>query len=532
LAVVIAPGLNLWADNAVQAAPQARKGAGATPQSRKSAGAAPSCSISYNLPGDVGSSPTQATLDAYSWQMFLALNAPKAGSSVSTTGDNPTLWGGSSSSPITATSPGWSSTDDLLQQVTQTSAPAFGSHYYPIECQAVKNYKNYRVVDELNKVADNTFEATVKNLSGSPAIGTNGKFLRYEILLSPITFSTVVSNQWYLQSVLNSLTAPLSFPCGLQSAGGPTASPATAGIGPFTIKNAWMDATGINAAGYHIENLLVYTLAAQNSTGKNTCELKKMALVGMHVAHKTTTQTGWTWSTFEHKANAPDCTNTPAPPPQTPISQNTTCPTPSAQKYNLAPNSRSTALQFQTCNATPNGNGSSSTTFYANQPPNPTAGYSHLCRQVPLSSGYPTAYAQSQACNAATGAKSVWSNYVLISTQWFTKFPAGTSCQNSASLLTPGTATIRAGYAPQVTMNDGKTAFPYLANTTMESYERSVCMGCHQQALTINTSGGSNTVSTDLMYFLQLEVPAAPVNQVAGKPFQPTSLIKSHRTKK
>jgi len=523
LAAVLAAGLSWWDADAVQAAPQARQGAGA----------APSCSISYNLPGDVGSSPTQATLDAYSWQMFLALNAPKVGSSVSTTGDNPTLWGGSSSSPITPANPGWSSTDDLLQQVTQTSAPAFGSHYYPTECQAVKNYKNYRVVDELNKVADNTFEATVKNLSGSPAIGTNGKFLRYEILLSPITFSTVVSNQWYLQSILNSLTAPLSFPCGVQSAGGSTASPATPGIGPFTIKNAWMYATGINAAGYHTENLLVYTLAAQSSTGKNTCELKKMALVGMHVAHKTTTQTGWTWSTFEHKANAPDCTNTPAPPPQSPTSKNTTCPAATAQKYNLAPNSGSTASQFQTCNATPNGNGGSSTTFYANQPPNPTAGYSHLCRQVPLSSGYPTAYSQSQACNTATGAKSVWSNYVLISTQWFTQFPAGTSCQNSASLLTPSNATIRAGYAPQVTMNDGTTKFPYLANTSMESYERSVCMGCHQQALTINTSGTSTTtVSTDLMYFLQLEVPAAPVNQVAGKPFQPTALVKSHRPKK
>ena len=70
LAVVLAMGLSRWGANAVQAAPQARSGAGA----------APSCSISYNLPGDVGPNPTQATLDAYSWQMFLALNSPKVGS--------------------------------------------------------------------------------------------------------------------------------------------------------------------------------------------------------------------------------------------------------------------------------------------------------------------------------------------------------------------------------------------------------------------------------------------------------------------
>lgn len=484
----------------------------------------PSCSISYYLPGDLGANPNQAALDAYSWQIFLALNAPKVGSSVSTTGDNPTLWGASSTTTISATNPGWSSTDDLLQQATTSSTPPFGSHYYPAECQAIPNYQSYRVIDELAKVADNTFEATVKALSGDPAIATNGTFLRYEILLSPITFNTVVGSKWYLQTVLNGLTSPLSFPCGVQSAGGPTASPATPGIGPFTVKNAWLDATGINAANYHTETLLVYTLAAQNSTGKNSCQLKKMALVGMHIAHKTTSQTGWTWSTFEHKANAPDCTTAPPPAPPSPSQgpgvQNTACPTPTSQQYNLAPNSGSTLTQFQTCNAPPNGNGASSTTFYADKPPSSNAGTSRLCRQAPLSSSYASAYAQSQACNAATGAKSVWSNYVLVSTQWFTNFPSGTQCQNSASLLTPSDSTIRAGYAPQVTMSDGTSKFPYLANTSMESYERSVCMGCHQQALTVNTTGGQQ-VSTDLMYFLQLEVPAAPVNQATVKGFTP-----------
>jgi hypothetical protein len=57
-------------------------------------------------------------------------------------------------------------------------------------------------------------------------------------------------------------------------------------------------------------------------------------------------------------------------------------------------------------------------------------------------------------------------------------------------------------------MSDGSSLAPYLANTTMESYERSVCMGCHQGAAV----PAGNKVSTDLMYFLQLEVPAAPIN--------------------
>lgn len=475
-----------------------------------------SCSTSYFLPGDIGDfgsdPPDQEDLDIYSWQLFLALNAPAVGSSVSTTGDNSTLWGGSVAAPISSSNPGWSSTDDLLQQVTLSSVPQYGSHYYPPECQAIAGYQGYRVVDELSKVDDGFFEATVKNLSGSPVAATNGTFLRYEILISPVTYGAVVKNQWYLSSVLAKLSSPLNFPCGVSSSGGPKASPADLGIGAITIKNAWMDAAGIADKGdYHLENLLVFTSGTENSNGQNSCLLKTMALVGMHIAHKTTEQSAWTWSTFEHNANAPDCTTVPAPPPHPPASQNTNCPPNiSATAFNLAPSTGSISSRFQTCNATPATNQGTNTCddgFCADLAPNPTAGYSNLCRQVPLAK-YASALAQSQACSQALGAKSVWSNYSLISTQWFTNFGSQPTCVNAAPAVNPQTAGVLGNYAPQVLMSDNQTTFPYLANTSMESYERSVCMGCHQQA----TAGGSG-VSTDLMYFIQLEVPAAPVNQ-------------------
>ena len=475
--------------------------------------AAVSCSIGYNLPGDVPTSANQATLDAYSWQLFLSLNAPSVGGTVSTTGDNSTLWGGSVSAPITAGTPGWSSTVDLLQTATTTSVPPYGTHYYPPECQAIPNYRTYRVVDELSKVDDGFFEATVQGLSSNPAVATNGAFLRYEILISANTYNQIATNRWYLSSVLDNLTSPLNFQCGVQSAGGPKASPADPRIGPITVKNAWMDATSLSPARYHMENLLVFTNGTENSTGKNSCVLKTMALVGQHIAHKTTNQSGWTWSTFEHAANAPDCTTTPAPPPQGPgLGINKSCPATATGPYNLFP-PLPAGKRYQSCNVTPAANQATGTTpacdssFCADQPPNPVAGYSNLCRQVPLAANYPTAYAQTQACNTATGAASVWSNYALISTQWFTGFTTP-SCQNAASTVDPQSGTNRAKYAPQVTMSDGKTTFPFLANTTMESYERSVCLGCHQKAATL----GTTAVSTDFMYFLQLEVPAAPVN--------------------
>ncbi len=495
--------------------PEAASGAPAVAHAATQGTNGASCSIAYDLPGDIGNfgqdPPDQEDLDIYSWQLFLALNAPAVGKSVSTSGDNSTLWGGSVANPITTSNPGFSSTDDLLQAVTTSYVPPYGTHYYPSACKGIQGYQGYRVIDELDKVDDSFFQATVGGLSGSPAVATNGAFLRYEILISPVTYNTITTNKWYMTSVLNSLTSPLSFPCGQQDKGGPKASPADQGIGAITIKNAWVDATGFDTSDYHTEKLLIFTPAAENNSGQDTCELKTMALLGMHIAHKTTQQAGWTWSTFEHQANAPDCTNVPLPGnSQTKQTiPNLTCPT-TGGAYNLSPQNVGDA-RFQTCNATPAANAPTSKCdqgFCADLAPNPAAGYSHLCRQVPLQANYPTAYAQTQACNAATGKSSVWSNYALISTQWFTQFTQPPTCQNVATTVNPKATPGHEAYAPQVTMSDGKSLAPYLANTTMESYERSVCMGCHHGA----SVPAGNKVSTDLMYFLQLEVAAAPIN--------------------
>lgn len=476
---------------------------------------AQTCDISYNLPGDIGDfgndPPDQANLEAYSWQSFLALNAPTVGKSVSTTGDNRTLWGGSVATPITAKDPGWSSTDDLLLAATKTGTPAYGTHYYPAACQKVDNYQSYRVIDEIAKVDDSFFEATKQGLSADPVVATNGTFLRYEILISEVTYDTISKNKWYLTSVLDKLTEDLSFPCGINAAGGPTASPSDPGIGAITIKNAWMEADGLDASKYHMEKILIFTPASQNASGKDTCELETMALVGQHIAHKTEQQSAWTWSTFEHADNAPDCTST--PPPELHSKKNvpsTGCPT-TGGTYNFFPKDTSDP-RFASCNAVPATNGTSAcdNSFCADQPPNSKRGYSQLCRQLALQANYPFAYSQTQACNKATGS-SVWSNYVLVSTQWFTAFTKDqkSACQNNATEVNPFNASSE--YAPQVTLKEGsdKRVVPYLANSSMESYERANCMGCHTNALVKKGS----SVSTDFMYFMMLEVPAAPVNQ-------------------
>lgn len=470
------------------------------------AGSGPSCSLSYDLPGDVGISlPTtdaQGYFDELSWSTFLAINAPEVGGEVSTDGDNRTQW------------QDWSSTVDLIQcQVDPQSCGCppggcvSGDHFYPPECQEIPDFQNYRVLDQLSKVDDSFLQAANGSLSNDPLIDSLGKFVRYEIQLSPATYDFIVENRYFDESVLAAITEPVVFPCGEESyTGGDPADPRVGGI---VLKNAWMELGTRDARRYHTEDLLVYNPAFRNSTGVASCEIKTMALVAMHINHKTTKQPNWIWSTFEHQRNAPDCTSLPPPGDEKGTGPSTGCPTSVSFDYNF--NNQLCSLWgdpdlCQTCNAAPVSNApgcdnpdvEDDVSWCLDQPPAKQAGLSQLCRQVPVADNYPTAQASNKACGRALGWKSAWWNYQLVSTQW-SNFASDT-CQNASA------DTDRTLIEPQVAISGfGEPTRPFLANNAIESYTRSNCIGCHLRA---TVDGTKNTPSTDLSYWLQLEVPA------------------------
>ena len=76
--------------------------------------------------------------------------------------------------------------------------------------------------DQLSKVDDAFLESAQTNQNGtpvgglgnSPVVDKNGKFLRYEILISPASYDFVVQNRYYDNAVLQSLTRSVTFPCG------------------------------------------------------------------------------------------------------------------------------------------------------------------------------------------------------------------------------------------------------------------------------------------------------------------------------
>ena len=554
----------------------------------------PSCSVEYNLPADLSVEIPDAATDAdfmeFSWQHFLALNAPTVGGQINPTGDNDTQWDK------------WSSTADLLNQ--PNPGPP-GSRYYPEVCQQVPNFQQYRAIQQVGKVDDSVLQAQTNGLSESPLIDRNGNFVRFEILLSPAMHTEVVSKGYNDPSVMNGLTSNVNLSCGEASYTG--GDPANSQMGAIALKLAWMDASSFSdqkRSTYHLEDLLLYNPSYRNSSGEETCELKTMGLVGMHIAHKTMQQPNWIWISFEHADNAPDCTS--LPPGPNSRATNTNCPTLTAHDqpdWNFFHQECSSEnnMSCASCNSTPDSNDTSGecvnpfldpdgTGWCLDQPPHPNQGLSRICHQVPLSHGqcandpsivctssadcsggaacndnYPQVTNYNSACGNAIidaaqnagGEPGVWINYVLAGAQWMAqKF---TTCENVADQVWkhPNGPVDTTNLRQQVTFsldgNGDPVKKPFFGNSSMESYDRSNCLGCHAksyldgycsndqtESCTTNKDcqdGGTcthaETINTDFMYFLQVEVAEAPALRLPGSSlmvFHPKKRqITSHR---
>ncbi len=530
---------------------------------------AATCSLEYKLPADlppgviIPNHATDADFMLFSWQHFLALNAPAVDGQINASGDNMTQWSK------------WSSTADLYDS---PHPGASGSRFYPMACRSIPNFEQYRVLQQVGKVDDSFLEAQTAGLSMDPVIDADGNFLRYEILYSPAMYKEVVDQMLNQQSKLLNLSANLNLNCGKELYFG--GDPSNPEMGAMMLKVAWRDASGFSAqemAMYHTEDLLVFTPGYRNSTGKNTCALKPMAMVGMHIAHKTTKQPNWIWATFEHTLNAPDCEEqSPAPTSPGGATTNKTCPElPVTEDFIFNSSICNDNISCADCNSAPSQNGhpgqcdnpldGGDDSWCLDLPPNPQGGISRLCRQVPAhvcsedvsitcssnsdcSNGagicmesYAAVPEQNTACwNAiddAGNGKSVWLNYELIGSQWVAKH--FDQCNNQvASVVTPPADTqtppgpvLNSDLRELVVLDTAPSIErPLLGNTTMESYDRSNCLGCHSKSYMgsfcendtslqcakeddCSSVGGSCTLysfNTDFVYSLKLEVGQPP----------------------
>ena len=459
-----------------------------------------SCSTSTDLPGDITqtvANASQTDLDQYSWDSFLALAASSVKGTIPTSGDTDPLWSG------------WSSTVDFIEN----QGGDFGLPSYPEACKnaafpAGKTYNDYRVVSQVDKVNDTIDEAgdvTNKDIVkgraqgvgfSDPLIAANGHFVRYEIVMNEVMFNYVKGLNLYNKAGLAALTGDLSFPPATNDDNG--GDPSNSNSGAIAVKLAWLQTDGLTTDDFHTTDLLVYNPAAYSSTKTDTCSVQTMALVGAHLVRKTTKQPKWIWSTFEHKSNTPDCTGLPPQGDGTPgTGPNQACPTDYTASYTLNPGTVCTGSNCASCNTAPSANcsGTSSSGWCVDQ--KVTSGFSQLCRQVQTGGtttvdGYGSA-GVNNTCATSLGS-SVWANYELISTQWI----------NSANTK-----------VPQLPVGPSGTQKAYLANTTMESAERSNCLGCHNAGV-IAADDNPSQPKTDSMYWIAIEVPGGPSSDSAS----------------
>jgi hypothetical protein len=403
----------------------------------------------------------------------------------------------------------WSSTADLLNQ--KSPGPS-GSRFVPAACHALSiQYPNLRVIAQVGKVADTLFEAgTVTSsrytytgggtdtphrqnnvgLSGDPVVASNGTFLRYEIILNPTAYDWIVEQSLYKAATLETWTGDLTFP-----------------ESSVVIKNAWMELGGLPSDQFYTEDLLVYTAPNLVDDPGDSCEKKTMALAGQHMATKTSAQPAWTWATFEHIYAAPDCTAV-----QQDSGVNASCPEPATKMAALMGTTLSNFLLNPTqcsdgsgacasCNAKPSFNCDPNTSnvdqaYCVDRAPNSARGLTQACRQVTPS------YYRTQADENQSTLNN--DNYMLISTQWYSG--AGSGDINVAP--TVRNRDNRGNIRPASTRTVASPTRSVLGNSTMETYERSNCIGCHSAAVFKGTSApGAAGISTDFMFWLTVEVP-------------------------
>jgi len=231
---------------------------------------------------------SQSAVDIFSWNEFIALNWPATSACTANTTQSilnvksgkqgPVVWQTQMSSDDVFVAPGktpanWCTGASLAallgkkpRALTHTAQTAAAPH-------------------ALERLASVISQPTDVTAVGGVVTDQSGRWLRYERLMNRPEYAAIVSNKWYRLSVLNSL-ASITLP-----------------TGSLELKSAWkiLSPAAIASGRYYTTSATVYnTPNGAKSPGSNPVTL---GLVGLHIIHKTPTQSGFFWSTFEQVDN-------------------------------------------------------------------------------------------------------------------------------------------------------------------------------------------------------------------------------------
>ena len=247
------------------------------------------------VPGDL-ISINQSKADCFAWQEFIALNWPvNTSSSFGTPGDMGQVQ--------------WETymPRNILFPANGASPPAWGTLVSDEYAKKFKTQKllfskqKTKLLTFTSKVTENISDSSVSPNQAAPGgkpnwLGAqNGTNLWYEVLLNQDYYNFIVSKGYYNAKTQHDSAkagSMIDFPAGVYNGA----------VGAIELKAAWMEVTNPSSLKWNRYKLSVATVM-DSMTG--SLRTTTVALVGLHILHKTQTQPTWVWATFEQIDNVP-----------------------------------------------------------------------------------------------------------------------------------------------------------------------------------------------------------------------------------
>jgi len=415
------------------------------------------------VPGDAPILSSQTDADCFAWWEFVTLNWPTdSGAGFGDPGDTaPVQWETFMPS-------------DMLFRPGALPPPPWGTQAeLPPNCRsssllAAFARRHLRVIRATSKFASasgttfalpNDIEQAAPTNAPNWLGAQNGTNIWYEVLVSEDEYNFIDTNELYNANqqaawVDNGNGRAIVLPKGTN--GGQ--------VGSIELKAAWMEVTDPTNAKwnrYKISPAVVVDPATGN------CRMVTVALVGLHIIHKTASQPTWIWATFEQVDNVPGAPN-------------------ASGTYNFYnPNCTPRTMDVPTGCLPKDSTSPVTIGCTPNVPPPyylgtgcPGASPIQVSRVVPIDATAQQVNATMQAAIRNLYPNSVWQYYQLVNVIWSTS----PTQDPSKPVAVPMPLS---GMLPTIPV----------ANTTLETYAQNLtCTDCHRYATIAPTATDSTPV--------------------------------------
>lgn len=435
-----------------------------------STGVLPPVTLSFGptVPPDISSFANQSAADCFAWWEFVALNWPAGAADGGAAGFG---------DPMDMGPGAWETyiSSNLLFQADGGAPPPWGTEpAVPSDCLSQAGLTGAPAKTRV-LAATSKFETPFGPLDTAEAFpppnwlgAQNGTNVWYEVRANQDEYNYMVGTGLYNavnQSAWVADGGPIVLPKGCAPTAGETCDGGVPATGAIELKAAWMEAPDTNDPSQRAKwSRYKLTQAVVVDPGTQKCRATTLALVGLHILHKTTHQPSWVWATFEHVDNAPYGDGG-APPPYGYNFNNPSCaPIKVSAPASCVPDAGQDGSVEVTVGCTPN-----QPPPYNLGPGCPGPKPTQVTRLNQIDPNYAAPInAKVQAWIQQNYPSSVWQYYQLVDVLW------------STNPRPDPTTPVKAPQPPS-SMISGNN--PHIANTTMETYiQNQNCVYCHQNA--------------------------------------------------